>query len=64
MANEEGISVAYHHVRELEHDLAGDVVVSGEGFCDAVGEDEIDGGGAAAAGGGNGMKTWRERISH
>lgn len=38
VADEEGVGVAYHLVRELEHDLPGDVPLSREDSCAAVEE--------------------------
>lgn len=46
--------MADHHVGELEHDFAGEVVASDEEFGRSVGEDELHGGGTTAVGDGNG----------
>lgn len=57
--------MADHHVRKLEHDLTGEVVVPGEEFSGAIGEDELHGGGTTvAARDGNREKTWRDCIAH
>lgn len=65
MTDEEGFGMADHHVRKLEHNLTGEVVVTDEEFGGAIGEDELHGGGTMAAeGDGNGDKTWRDCIAH